>query len=481
MLRDGDPLKQVASLYLEEAIADGWFPELAEAAAEERGPEARTELSRSVTKAAEVGLDPEARPDGLVSLAQLLADPVLSEPPRAVVPGLAWRGRVTLLAAREKLGKSTLAAAGAAAVSQGGTFLGEPTPIGRVLLVALEEHRGDVARRLTRFGAAPSRTFVLERTHAPHEGLRQAVRSVEPTLVVVDTLAALMEPLGLDSGDASAWTSALTPLVRVARSTDAALLLLHHASRAGGYRDSTAIGASVDVLVEMRERSGLRLMQVRGRWHSEELAVRLVEAEDFPRFERVVEGTEPSTLMDRVFRYVRADPGHSTREVRAAVEGRADAIGDALHALLESGRVTRTEDGPAHRWWPMSSPQDPCGSGTEPPSGTVGTAEAKRERARSAEVRDRGSTREQPGTALEPVRNRLGTGDRDHRSRSGSRPPHTPEGGGGRNWTDGSTDSERVPSTCPSCEGGMSPGRDRCETCADTETLDVVAAREPGS
>jgi len=42
------------------------------------------------------------------SLAELLADPDALNPPEPVIPRLAYRGRVTLLAAREKAGKSTV-------------------------------------------------------------------------------------------------------------------------------------------------------------------------------------------------------------------------------------------------------------------------------------------------------------------------------------------------------------------------------------
>src|SRR2546426_5012104 len=48
-----------------------------------------------------------------------------SKPPAAIVPRLAFRGRVTLLVGREKLGgKSTLLTAGAAAVTRATDFLG---------------------------------------------------------------------------------------------------------------------------------------------------------------------------------------------------------------------------------------------------------------------------------------------------------------------------------------------------------------------
>ncbi len=52
-----------------------------------------------------------------VTLAELLRDPAMLRPPEAVHERFAWRGRVTLLAAREKAGKTTLAAWVAAQVS----------------------------------------------------------------------------------------------------------------------------------------------------------------------------------------------------------------------------------------------------------------------------------------------------------------------------------------------------------------------------
>src|SRR6266851_2237255 len=72
------------------------------------------------------------------SLAQLLLDPEATKPPPVVVPGLAWKGRLTLVAAREGTGKSTLLSAVAAAVTTGGEFLGERCAKGMVLWALVE-------------------------------------------------------------------------------------------------------------------------------------------------------------------------------------------------------------------------------------------------------------------------------------------------------------------------------------------------------
>lgn len=84
---------------------------------------------------------------GLLSVRDILADPELCRPLEYAVPRLACRGRSSMLWAREKMGKSTLARAAAAAKSTGSRFLGEDTDPGSVLYVALEEAIGDTPPR----------------------------------------------------------------------------------------------------------------------------------------------------------------------------------------------------------------------------------------------------------------------------------------------------------------------------------------------
>ena len=68
----------------------------------------------------------EAELPSYYQLRDLLQRPELLHPPPVVVPRLAWEGRITLLAAPEKPGKSTLLGQAVAAVAQGHDFLGDP-------------------------------------------------------------------------------------------------------------------------------------------------------------------------------------------------------------------------------------------------------------------------------------------------------------------------------------------------------------------
>jgi RecA-family ATPase len=75
----------------------------------------------------------EAELPSYYQLRDLLQRPELLHPPPVVVPRLAWEGRITLLAAPEKPGKSTLLGQAVAAVAQGHDFLGDPVEQGVTL------------------------------------------------------------------------------------------------------------------------------------------------------------------------------------------------------------------------------------------------------------------------------------------------------------------------------------------------------------
>ena len=330
---------------------------------------------------------PLARPR---SLSEILADPGALEGPKVVAPRFAYAERVSLLAGREKDGKSTLISAIAATVSREGDFLGEPCRGGSVLYLCLEEPLSDPARRLVAFGCDPDRLFLVQRVTEPLKEFRAHVESVEPTLVLIDSLAAFTEPLALDPGSASAWTPVMGELGRVARDSGAGVILIHHARKSDGhYRDSTAIGAGVDAVLEMAsvaEDASVRRIRARARWHLPDVSIRLLgdpfDPDTRPQYE-VASGK--LSLDVRVLLFVEGHPGCSTRDVRDNVTGQGKAIRDALDSLKERGAIRSEEDGPALRWFACQeggnhfgnrsaaeggSRENPHGTATEPPSGT---------------------------------------------------------------------------------------------------------------
>lgn len=283
------------------------------------------------------------------TLAEILADPETLKPPPIAVPRLAWKGRVTLLAAREKAGKSTLASAAASAVTRGGAFLDGLCAPGHVAWFALEEHTADLAARFVEFGAVPERMVVVDELSDAFAEYARVVERVRPALVVVDTLAAFVDQLGErpDSGSSAGWTPIMSRLVSAARKHDAALVILHHGRKSdGSYRDSSAIGAGVDAILELSEDSrnkSVRKIKTRSRRTLvEDYSITLESG----HYELV--GSEPS-LRSRVLRFVGSNPGCSQNAVRNGVQGRNQAVDDELSTLIAGGEIEDQGDGQSGR------------------------------------------------------------------------------------------------------------------------------------
>lgn len=216
----------------------------------------RNYLTRTIAYALKA--TPERSADALSvararSLAEIRQHPELLIPPEVVVPGLAWKGRITLVAAREGLGKSTLFAEAANAVTTGQSFLGsQPTVNGSVLWVLSEEHLADVnARALaldpTKQGEA--QLFILDRPSDPLGELEVEVTRLGPRLLIVDTVQSFAGALIEHASQGDDWRPVMGTLDRIARAPKGpAILMSAEANKAtGDYKDSTAIGHGVDV------------------------------------------------------------------------------------------------------------------------------------------------------------------------------------------------------------------------------------------
>lgn len=307
-----------------------------------------------------IGKTPRWSADGIEAkhrqrwrLDELWDNESIMRPPPAIAPRFAWAGRSTLVAAREKIGKSTLMGYIAAQVSTGGPFLGQPCAQGDVLVVTLEEYPGDTARRLRHFDADPKRVHLLlgftgDPKERPQE-LERHIEAVDPILVIVDTLAAYSNGLADDDNSAVQMTAVLQPLAKLAHTHHVALILVHHARKTDGRsRGSTAITAGTDVVVEigtLDEDADPNVRRVRsvGRVPVEgQYDIRydghtyLLEQGDAPLDMRVVE-------------FIRHHPGTSIKNLRDMVKGRYEDISATISKLIASGMILNDGEGRASR------------------------------------------------------------------------------------------------------------------------------------
>jgi len=384
------------------------------------------EVAETVARARERLRAVEARAavsDGteLRTAAEILDDPDARRTPVTVADRLAWGGRVTMVAGREKSGKSTLLRWAVARRSRaqrvwGGTPLGGPVDV----LYYGQEDPVDVAVDLDRMGADLGRAYILDMRRLASgrlEALRRHVADVEPGLVVVDTLSTLVALMDLDPGSASDWEPVMDRLGALAQESGAAVALNHHARKSDGtYRDSTAIGAGVDAILELREApaEGEKVRAVTARPRSAIPAngfkYELRETDDGPRLE-LLDGE--LSLEERVQRFVADHPECSQRDVREGVRGKTADVTDTLRELSREGGPVVCDD---------------------------------------SDTPYRYSIRQNPrGTGKEPGRNREGTAGGGNGGRSGSSEGHTPHKGGAPGNRSPSPRVEKQPRTCPTC------------------------------
>jgi hypothetical protein len=313
-----------------------------------------------MTTPLEQALDARAMPDDareavrpltFRGLGELMADPTLMTPPDPVLAPLLYPGRVVLLAGREKIGKSTLAGAMVAAVSRGGSCLGEVATRGLVLYFALDEALPDTVQRLVAAGADPANVLLC--TERPTVGsLAAALDAHAPALVVVDTLNELLP--GTDLKDASKVLPVLHPIIRAIRDANACGLILGHSSKGTGeYLGAVQLGGAVDGIFTLRAYraagvtdappsddddapvdDGRRVLEGRTRWAGR-LKLRLSWREGAYHV-----GDTPAPLRDRVLHLLSRRDDVTREALGDALGVRRDDIRRELDALQSAGLVT---------------------------------------------------------------------------------------------------------------------------------------------
>ena len=176
------------------------------------------------------------------------------EPVDYLVEGVVARGYLSLLVGREKTGKSLLALATSARCAEGGgSVAGIQCAAARVLYVDCENGSREIHRRVRLLGLTTAHGLVV------YEGagfnlasgldeLDAVLTDVRPDLVWLDSWRSMW--VG-DENSAQEASAALDPLRELIRRHNVGAGLLHHANKLGQYRGSTAVGASVENIVEL--------------------------------------------------------------------------------------------------------------------------------------------------------------------------------------------------------------------------------------
>jgi hypothetical protein len=308
----------------------------------------------------------------------------LAEPEEAVswvVADLLPTGGLSLLGAKPKVGKSTLARAIAHAVSTGLPCLGRQTSRGLVLYVSIEERRSDVRRHFALLGDEDDPDLVVHVGPVPgtpkganREGIRRhrlawltaQLERYRPVLVVIDTFALFIALK--DANDYSEVNEVAAPLIALARSSGTHFLFTHHARKQeaeliDALVGSTGIVGAVDTVMLLRRHpDGSRTIQSNQRVGLEfdETLLQLDKTTGTLSTAGTVEDARLDAAIQRLVSFLsfpsRSGTPATESELLKAVEGRADLLVRAIREAVSRGTLRRTGDGKPRKPYYYSLP-----------------------------------------------------------------------------------------------------------------------------
>jgi hypothetical protein len=292
--------------------------------------------------------------------------------PRWLIEGLWGASAVGLIGGHPKLGKTFLALDMAVSVASGTACLGSYRVLdpGRVVVYlaedpladlrqrteALAKLRGLVLRDLDLHALAIRRLRLDSESHRAR--LLRTIERLRPRILVLDPLVRLHSR---DENDSAEIAELLSYLRGLQRTFDMAVVVVHHARKAGapqdqagqGLRGSGDLWAWLDSGLYLRRSGGhiVLSMEHRARAAPEPVFLRLVEKDEGAHLE-VVPGCHPgepveasANISEAVCAALR-DGGQLTRQqLRSRLAVKNERLGDALEALKRAGQIERTQQG----------------------------------------------------------------------------------------------------------------------------------------
>lgn len=177
-------------------------------------------------------------------------------------------GGTSLVAAKPKVGKTTLVTELAVRVARGEEFLAWKCKKGPVICLFFEESEAEVQEHLKRLKVKPEdRIFFHFTTQLDKAGLRRLkrkIRRLKAVLVIVDSLFDLIRVQGNDSNAYLQVKNAMRPFYQLARSTGTHILATVHSGKAKDQHGvdsviaSTAIPGAVDTIIILKTKGSAR-------------------------------------------------------------------------------------------------------------------------------------------------------------------------------------------------------------------------------
>ena len=289
-----------------------------------------------------------------VTVSDLIKEPC--PPVSWVVEGMLPVSGLSIIGARPKVGKSTVARSLAVAVALGRPWLGRNVAQGGVLYINMEEHRTRVAEHFQKFKIQDDDDNLMLRFGPPPENciawLREQVEKYRPVLVVIDPMIDIL----MRVKEITEYTSVareLAPFLKIVWEFGAHITFIHHNTKADADQGrellgSTALFARVDsIIVLSKDSKNIRSFYSIQRYGDdiEPTALKL-DASGWVTSGRTVNAIEFDELQTEIRDYLKLQTKPvDTTTIRNGVGHQAKQVSAALKSLLGAGKVTRSGTG----------------------------------------------------------------------------------------------------------------------------------------
>jgi AAA domain len=248
-----------------------------------------------------------------------------------LVDGILPTGGMSVMSAKPKVGKSTVARQLALSIATGKPFLGRETQQGEVIYFALEEKRQEVTNHFRDLGATGDEPIRIHCGSAPLDAMEEArvlIQQQCPALLVIDPLFKFTRVK--DGNDYAQMTAALEPILALARETGTHILNVHHSGK-GERADptdailgSTAIFGNVDTALMLAKYDVYRTISSCQRY-GEDLPETVLEFDSQRR--AVILGAsrdqaDQNRREQQILKFLESRPGAVEADILAGVTGR---------------------------------------------------------------------------------------------------------------------------------------------------------------
>ncbi|MGZ3798238.1 MAG: AAA family ATPase, partial [Pseudobdellovibrionaceae bacterium] len=267
--------------------------------------------------------------------------------PCPLVENFIYKGNISLVAAKPKVGKSTLLRYLAKSIVDGNVFLGRKTIQGSVLYLVLEEPIENVQRDFLAMGVVNDSALIISQLTDKSVDVEDLIVKHSPVMIVVDTL--IHATRISDMNDYSQTTRELRKFRELANKYNVHICLVHHSKKGDPQGNDSVLGSTgltgaVDLIVTINTNSeDERVISSTGRSGKQFEKVILVFDSESKTFR---EGrNQRESVKDLILEVIEDNPGIGRDEIQSTIKKKSKSVTKALSELEENGEIKNRSEG----------------------------------------------------------------------------------------------------------------------------------------